>query len=566
MLVSRKSKVVTLERNNFFVLYLFSGSMKDRFINIVKKVFKNKHCKLWLIALIATIPVLIYEDIPVSHDILFHLSRIKGISYEIGNNNFFSPIYHSFLNNLGYASPLFYPDIFLYPFAFLYKVFSLGVTYKLLMFFVNLVTVYVINFVLEKKFNDYKIINLGTILYVFSAYRMTNMYVRGCLGECLAFIFLPLIILGIDEIVHGNKNNYYYLVIGMTGILYSHIIASFLAVILIFSYLLFNIKKIFQEKRYLYLILSVILTFLLTSSFLLPLFEQMLDRDFYIHYLDQTNTFNNIYVPLYKLFVEIPLPSNVWLPLGIGIVYIYFLYLGYKYRRKIKYRNLVFAFLGCLFLLCSTSLLPRFIYNNFLFLIQYQWRFYLLATVLLFTFGMTLMKLLSDKEKNIVQKIIFASSLVVLTVTTTNGMIYRQTSEIDSEYLGFYEYLPKGVEAKDVINKTIIDFANNEVDYNYSFVNDKIILEYANNYYDDTVITLPLLYYKGYTVDKKYNVINNNGLVSVMLEEVNDKIVVYYERTTTLLVGRIITFTTLIVIICVYIRKKGDYVKIKSRV
>ena len=100
--------------------------MKDKLINFIKKFLVNRHFKLILIALMATLPILLYSSVPVSHDILFHLSRIDGILYEIETGNMFSFIYHNFLNNLGYASPLFYSDIFLYPFALVYKIFNLS--------------------------------------------------------------------------------------------------------------------------------------------------------------------------------------------------------------------------------------------------------------------------------------------------------------------------------------------------------------------------------------------------------------------------------------------------------
>ena len=92
--------------------------MKEKIVEFIKNVWTNCHFKFILVALIATLPILVYSDIPISHDILFHLSRIKGIAYEIDCGNFGGFLYHNFLNNLGYASPLFYPDLFLYPFAF----------------------------------------------------------------------------------------------------------------------------------------------------------------------------------------------------------------------------------------------------------------------------------------------------------------------------------------------------------------------------------------------------------------------------------------------------------------
>ena len=97
----------TLICYNYFVMKM----IKEK----INKLSKNRHLVFLIISIIATIPILFFTEIPISHDIMFHLSRIKGISYELMNNRLYSGIYSSFLNNLGYASPLFYPDIFLYP-------------------------------------------------------------------------------------------------------------------------------------------------------------------------------------------------------------------------------------------------------------------------------------------------------------------------------------------------------------------------------------------------------------------------------------------------------------------
>ena len=123
------------------------------------------------------------------------------------------------------------------------------------MFSVNLATVYIVNFVLKRLTSNEKIINIGTILYTFTSYRMVDMYARGCLGESFSFIFLPLVVLGLYEIFYGNKKNFYYLVIGMTGIIYSHVISTLIVGILILFFIIFNIKKLFQNKLYLYLTL-----------------------------------------------------------------------------------------------------------------------------------------------------------------------------------------------------------------------------------------------------------------------------------------------------------------------
>lgn len=533
-------------------------------MNLFNKIWNNKHIKFLLIAFLCSMPILFYQDIPVSHDILFHLSRIKGISYELECGNFFSLIYHNFLNNLGYASPLFYADIFLYPLAFIYKIFNLSITYKIMILLINLVTIYVIDYILAKIIKNKSNKKIFFILYLFSSYRMTDLYIRGAIGECLAFIFIPFVILGLEELVYGNKKKFYYLIIGMIGLIYSHVISTFIVGIFILFYLVLNIRKILSEKRYLYLLLSIVITFLLTCNFLLPLIEQMLDRNFYIHHLTNYDKFDNINVPLYKLFFEVPLPSKIWLPLGIGIIYLYFIILGFKYRKKLDYKSLVYLILGLIFLLLSTNLVPSVIYQKLLFLIQFQWRFYLLATTSLFFFGIKIIDKVSNNEKKLIEKMVQISSLVLIVITWTNNSIYEKVSVVNGEYLGYYEYLPEGVDYKDVVTNNIKISANNEFEYSYNFDKDKMIIQYSENCYDDSTLTVPLLYYKGYVTDKNYQLVNNNGLVSINLDKESDEFIIYYQGTKIILITRIVTIITILVISVYYIRKKGLYGKFKS--
>lgn len=44
----------------------------------------------------------------VGDDLIFHMSRIEGLSYSIQENDFFSKINYYFLFSMGYASNLFY--------------------------------------------------------------------------------------------------------------------------------------------------------------------------------------------------------------------------------------------------------------------------------------------------------------------------------------------------------------------------------------------------------------------------------------------------------------------------
>ena len=58
---------------------------------------------------------------------------------------------------------------------------------------------------------------LAAFLYVFSLYRFTDIYVRGALGEVLAFIFMPVALIGIYEVLWGDEKKWSWLMTGYSG-------------------------------------------------------------------------------------------------------------------------------------------------------------------------------------------------------------------------------------------------------------------------------------------------------------------------------------------------------------
>ena len=101
----------------------------------------------------------------------------------------------------GYGSPLFYSDIFLLLPAILHNLGLVLVdSYKLTVFlasFFSGITMYM----LASKFTQKSSIRLLAVAaYLFSNYRITDIYVRGALGEVFALVGIPLILSGLYEI------------------------------------------------------------------------------------------------------------------------------------------------------------------------------------------------------------------------------------------------------------------------------------------------------------------------------------------------------------------------------
>lgn len=175
------------------------------------------------LGLAASMPL--FSDFMVSGDDLgFHVARLEAVYRGLQAGEF--PVYLGSTQMGGYGtlSAIMYPQLFLYPFAFLrFTGASLMLCYKMLLVCMHVGSAFAAYYSGKHMCNSAKIGFWASVLYTFSMYRLTNTYFRGALGETLAMVFLPLVIWGIYEILWGNDKKWYLLAIGVGGLLQSHV-------------------------------------------------------------------------------------------------------------------------------------------------------------------------------------------------------------------------------------------------------------------------------------------------------------------------------------------------------
>ena len=99
-----------------------------------------------------------------------------------------------------------YPELFLYPAIILFKLgFGILFSYKMLIVFATIFTFLTSFYAAKFISKDKKIAWITSMLYSMSLYRLVDIYVRGALGEVLAFIFLPLILVGLYDVLYGDN-------------------------------------------------------------------------------------------------------------------------------------------------------------------------------------------------------------------------------------------------------------------------------------------------------------------------------------------------------------------------
>lgn len=537
--------------------------------------------------------LLLIPGIPRGHDLTFHLSRISAITDGLKLGEFPVRVYPNYFGGYGYANGLFYGDIFLYfPAVLCLLGLSVITSYKVFLFVCAICTAlssYIcVKFISKSKFAA----TLAMILYTLSSYRAVDVYIRAAIGEVLAFIFIPIVILGLYEIIYNNKKKWYIITIGFTGLFLSHnisavIMAGFTALILIISY-----KKILKEPNRLgYLTIAAIVTILLTSFFLIPMVEQLLTDKFVVNTQTVDTQIWTTTMPLYKIIFEVPY-SLLFLPgvSGIGIVFLVVVFLRFKIKSDkseiFKFSDICFG-MGIISLLAVTKIFPWKIIIKVikqLAAIQLAWRLYLFATLFLsISGGIVILRYC----KNIKTRIKISSIILVLSIFACSINMFAQylfygivkikglhDVSIEPYRIGLGEYLPEGTNKNEFYKRGDIITSNNNIEVEFERKGTNLDIEFSNNYYDDTYIELPLIYYLGYEVayyngDEK-NILpisrGNNNIIRVDLQGYDEgKILVNYKGTRLQKITQYISCISLILFIIYLFYSNNNWVTLKLK-
>ena len=74
-------------------------------------------------------------------------------------------------------------------------------SFKIFYILINIITAIIVYMCAKSIIKDKKVSLITTALYMFAGYRIIDIFVRGAMGEMLAFMVIPIIILGLYEIV-----------------------------------------------------------------------------------------------------------------------------------------------------------------------------------------------------------------------------------------------------------------------------------------------------------------------------------------------------------------------------
>lgn len=179
-------------------------------------------------AAFASLPLLLHGLYGnMDHDLFFHLNRIEGIASGLRAGQFPVRIHASTMLGYGYAAPIFYPEVFLYIPAVLRNLgVSLAGSVRIFEMLINLAAAAVCYMSTNALFRSRRTAAGATVLYTLCIYRLATLYTRAALGESLAMIFFPLMILAMAEVLTRDERRWPLLALAMTGVCMSHLLST----------------------------------------------------------------------------------------------------------------------------------------------------------------------------------------------------------------------------------------------------------------------------------------------------------------------------------------------------
>lgn len=228
------------------------------------------------ITLIASLGMLT-RYMPFGHDLQFHLLRIEGLKDALLSGSFPARIQPNWVGGWGYAVSVMYGDVtILFPAVLRIIGFTVQTSYKAFIIALNFLTALSSYYTFHQICKDRNISLLGSLFYTTAPYRLCCILTRGAFGEYAAMLFLPLVALGFwrafgeDPGGAGYGKKLLLPVIGLAGLLQTHILTCQMALLFIVPLCAVLWRKTIRKKTLLYLAKLAGFSVLISAWFLVP--------------------------------------------------------------------------------------------------------------------------------------------------------------------------------------------------------------------------------------------------------------------------------------------------------
>lgn len=541
----------------------------------MKKITKHKY-----IILIFLVTLIIFLNLFINpryygHDTIFHTANIIELSKTINIKNILGNNIISLKSNpFGYGTWLFYPKLPHLLGAYLYKIFDIYTSMKIVYFiitFLSAITIYVLS---KKIFNNKKIAFLSSIIYITIPYHICEIYIRDAFAENFMFLAVPLIFLGLYNLLDNDYKKFYiYFILGYVIGMYSHLVSMVFCTIFVALFILYHHKYFFSKEKIKSLFISTIIVIGLTLPFLTTVIEYKLLNEYTVFLSDSfTNRATLVYrsISFKDLFIGKPIYDDIMPYFNIMTIILTLITTIQVILNKTKYKSKLLPMLLYIILLINL-VCSKLIWNNIpeiFLMLQFPWRLLVFMSVFISLYAPVC--LLTDLKINIPKifnKIIYSMIICLVLIEGVNNIKYYSNEEYTEDYvlssklaMGYQqEYLPLKTNNARYFRTTYLEKRKMEIvsDNNTkisiissSFPNLKFEVKKLK---EKTKIEIPRIYYLDYILkDKDGNKVKLTMSKYGMLEAdiiKEGKYELYHKNTLIETISNIIGVATLIFVI-----------------
>ena len=466
-----------------------------------------------LAVLIASGPAL-KDTICIGHDTTFHLVRLCNLADGLAHGAFPVRLGGFSYNGYGAITSVFYPDIFLYPFALMMNL-GASLQYAVNLFFiaVNIASAWTMYAAAKRIFKEEWAAVCASILYTLSIYRVSDVFTRYAFGEMTAMVFVPLFMLGLYETVLGDKRNWLVLGVSAACIYLSHMLSTLICALTAVGFCALFIVKIMREGRLLAIIKAACVAGLLCAFQLVPFIHyslqgigaQELAKDPAFYAIAPAQLFLLGAGELSADPTDRTLSTfalEIGLPLLIGAALA--LYSAATAERKEEKKGIavLLAAAGCAFAFMATTLFPwghvRVFTRGLSDYLQFPWRF-LMMTAVCFALcgGWGCAKFARGRGEQMAAAVLAVAALCALPTLTdeVRNPSYVPFGETVSPNLQYTEYTMPGTQTEPTMEREVL--INGDVTVTaYEKESTNIAMHVSAQ--TDARIMLPLFGYDGY--------------------------------------------------------------------
>lgn len=500
----------------------------------------NIYLLLTLAALGVSIPVL-NDYIMGGGDVPYHLNRIEGIRSGLLSGQFPVRVHTGTLWGYGYGSSLFYPELLLY-FPALLRLcgVSLVTAAKLYLISVNLLSGWLMYLAASRILDGSRLAGLvAALLFLTAIFRLGEGYIDAAYGQFSSMAFLPLLLLGIYELLIGDERHWGYAVAGFTLVFQTHILSAVWSALLILAAALLAAKRLRSPSRLLACAKAAGLTLLLNLWYLLPMLYMMREP---IRLDTLSTSFTEYAVPFSLIFKASPeigftttrdgmTLENV-LPLTIGLALLLSNLLlilpkcqGYRREQAFdgmrKKARILFCWGAVMVFMASRAMPWKLLagtpaIDRFLSFTQFPWRLLAFSITFLCVSGAAALVMTAKEtgQQAVVFALAFAVALFPMTAfldaKNPEHVLIREVEIIASDMIAGGEYLYEGTDVNGLSRQAagpaaaseqlqISDFQrkNGHVSFRYS-IDISVPEQNSPQNMAALYVDLPLLYYPGY--------------------------------------------------------------------